>query len=88
MMQLVLLLVEQTLNNFTYVLWMLHQVGLCEIDLAVMWVLFGKEPPPNTVVPLPNVQRGRNAQTQMERSGIVLKNNAPTFVLTSYRASK
>lgn len=52
---------------------MLHQAGFCKIDWGVMWVLFEKESPPNTVAPPPNVQKEKNAQTQMERSGTVLK---------------
>lgn len=64
---------------------MLHQAGLCETVLGVTWVLFGKEPLPNTVAPPPNVQRGRNAQTQMARLGRVLKkkkkNNTVTFAV-------
>lgn len=61
---------------------MLHQAGPCKIDLGMMWVLIGKEPPLNTVALPPNVQRGRNAQTQTERSDKVLKiKNTVTLIL-------
>lgn len=68
-------------SNFTCVVWMLHQVGLCETDLRVMWVLLGKAPPRNTVAPPSNAQRGKNAQTQMERSNKVLKKTRTTVAL-------